>query len=163
MTWETASQVDLAESQDDEESSRNARNRSDYALDRMEAARGGRNPVILYVATASEDRRFQRAREACSQLESQIFGNYHVASAMQDFTLIRVNVEDLNRETVRRYGIQANSAPQMIVYDADLRRLSSMTGVQTEVVVRDRLRAAKEQNDALLERRDREQARERTR
>lgn len=153
MNWETASAVETEAGDGDTRS----RQREEVTLDAMERARDGRRPVILYISTASEDRRFQRAREMCAELESTRFAEYRTATLMQDFTLVRANVEDLDRSTLRRYGIQANAAPQILIYNSDLRRIYSMQGVPSEVVLRDRLAQAKAANDALLEQRDRAQ------
>src|SRR5690606_17621108 len=105
---------------------RPARGRADYALDAMERATESRKPVVLYVSTQSDDRRYARARELCGELERTLFGDYRTATVMQDFTLVRVNLEDLETQTIRRYGITPRVAPQLLIYNFQLRRLSSM-------------------------------------
>ncbi len=126
----------------------------------MEEAKKADKPVVLYVETRSDERRYRNAREACEELEEDLFQNYEVASRMNDhFTLIRVELEDLDRSTMRRYGIR--SAPQLILFDSEVERpVSNFSGsnIRASQVVRG-LDQVKERNDQLLERQERQERR----
>ncbi len=158
LNWEQGEEVDL--NADDEDA-----RRPDMRIDALEEAKEGSKPIVLYIATESDERRFARAREACENLESCLFGNHGVATMMnEDFAQIRVNIEDLDRLTLRHYSIRGGVAPQVIVMDVDLNRVDAFQGDRVNTRnFKSALERAKERSEQVLERREREQEREQRR
>jgi hypothetical protein len=130
---------------------RRQRSRNELVIDQMERARDGERPIILYVSTEDTSPRYSRAREQCAELQRIVFENYRVATMMQDFVLIRVNIEDLDAQTIRRYGITRQVAPQILMYNFQVRRLYSMQGVPDAITMIERMQFLKDHCEQLQE------------
>ena len=147
LTWHTAHVVN-----------RNAHTdgaRPDFVLDRLEQAREGRRPVLLFVVTSSEDRRFDLARQTATEIEEALWRTFDVATQLQHFDLIRVDLANLDRDILRKYRITANAAPQIILYDFELRHLWGVVGAPNEEFLVTQLERARLHCTALAERVDR--------
>ena len=147
LTWHTAEAIDRNANTDGA--------RADWVLDRVEQAREGRRPVLLYVGTNSDDRRFERARAACLEMEETLWKDFDVATLTLRFELVYVDVTNLNRDVMRKYGITANAAPQVIIYDFQLRSLWRSSGAPSADQLKAQLERALAHCEALAARVDR--------
>ena len=130
------------------------RNRADDELiDKIDEGVDGNQLMVLFVYTASEERKFARTTEASKKFEAEVLGSLGVAKALQGTRNVRLNGEELSRDIRKTYGI-SSGAPQVILIDPNGKVLyKGNAGTNSDTLTK-MIESAKEHVDKLVAKRD---------
>ncbi|MGE0433911.1 MAG: hypothetical protein AB7K09_10565 [Planctomycetota bacterium] len=122
-------------------------------IDKVEDAVEGDKLIVLFVYSSSEDRKFARSTEASKKFETEVLGQFDVATALQDTTNVKLNGEELSKEIRKKYSIAAG-APQLLLIDPTGKVLAKFNANASAETVVKMIESAKEHTAKLVAKRD---------